>query len=286
MRRLLPLVAILAACQPLPHPFAGNVPPPDSPILSPRDSAGILVRPVEGAPEPMAGELAEAMAAALRDAQIPASTRGRNKRSYELSGTASEERLADGGSAVAVEWVLRAADGTDMARVGTRAARPAQRWWEGGDAAAREIAAAGAPAVAKLVQDEPPVASGSSEATLSLRPVTGAPGDGGRTLTRAMDDALRRAHVALGEQRTEQRGFVLTGTVTMSPAKAGQQQVKVSWALLGADGRELGQVNQENVVPAGSLDGNWGDIAYAVANAAAPGVVALIERAKAAAIGS
>jgi hypothetical protein len=81
--------------------------------------------------------------------------------------------------------------------------------------------------------------------------------------------------------------FVLTGTVTMSPADAGKQQhVRIGWALLRGDGREIGQVSQENAVPAGSLDGAWGDVAYAVATAAAPGVLALIERAKAQALGS
>ncbi|HEX7969472.1 MAG TPA: hypothetical protein VF502_14725, partial [Stellaceae bacterium] len=214
MHRLLPLLALLAAaCQPLPHPLAGNVPPPDSPILSPRDSAGILVLPVTGAPAPAAADLAEAMAAALREAQIPASTRGRNKRSYELRGTASEERLADGRSAIAIEWVLRAADGVPLARVPTRTEQPAARWLAGGEAMAKEIAAAAAPAVAKLVQDDPPVASGNSEPTVLLRPVAGAPGDGDRALTRAMDNALRRAHVVLAEQRTDQESFVLAGTV-------------------------------------------------------------------------
>ena len=72
----------------------------------------------------------------------------------------------------------------------------------------------------------------------------------------------------------------------MSPADAGKQQVQISWALRRGDGREIGQVSQANAVPAGSLDGAWGDVAYAVATAAAPGVIALIERAKAAETGS
>ena len=45
-------------------------------------------------------------------------------------------------------------------------------------------------------------------------------------------------------------------------------------------------IDQQNAVPAGSLDGTWGDIAFAVAGAAAPGVAALIERAKSAGTGS
>ena len=57
MRRLL-FLALIAACQPLPHPFADDVPPPSAPMLSPPDSAGIIVAPVAGAPAPIAGELA------------------------------------------------------------------------------------------------------------------------------------------------------------------------------------------------------------------------------------
>src|SRR6185437_7011991 len=110
MRRLLPLLALTAAaCQPLPRPFAGDV-PPDA-LLSPRDSPGIYVAPVAGAPSPVAGDLAEAMAAALRDADIPASTRGRNKGSFELRGEAKEQPLPGDRVEIIVDWELLAADG-------------------------------------------------------------------------------------------------------------------------------------------------------------------------------
>ena len=65
----------------------------------------------------------------------------------------------------------------------------------------------------------------------------------------------------------------------MAPPDGKNQKVKVSWALIRPDGSEVGRVNQENAVPAGSLDTFWGDIAYAVTAAAAPGVRQLIEQA-------
>jgi hypothetical protein len=282
MRRLLPLLALwAAACQPLPHPFASDVPPPA--LLSPRDSAGIYVAPVAGAPQPVAGDLAEAMAKALRDADIPASTRGRNKGSYELRGEAREATLPGDRVEVTVDWQLLAADGRTLGHAPSAAEQPAG----GSDTVAPAIAAAATPAIRRLVQDEPPVAAAQPDPAVSLRPVIGAPGDGGRSLTRAMEEALRRARVALAAPSGDAPSFVLTGTVTMSPADASKQQhVRIGWALLRRDGSEIGQVSQENAVPAGSLDGAWGDIAYAVATAAAPGVVALIERAKAQAVGS
>jgi hypothetical protein len=287
MRRLLPLlVFLLAGCQPLPHPFADDRPPPRAPILSPRDSAGIVVAPVASAPSPTAMALAEAMAAALRHADIPASTQGGNKGSYRLAATAREQPSGDGRSSIVIDWVLSGADGRSVGHVTTAAEPSAEAWRAGDEATAQEIAAAGAPAIARLVQDEPPVMSAAADPRVALRPVVGAPGDGARSLTRAMDDALRRAHVLLADKPGEPESFVLTGKVEMSPPVDGKQQVKVSWALLRPNGSQIGQISQENAVPAGSLDGAWGDIAYAVANAAAPGVAALIERAKAVAVGS
>jgi hypothetical protein len=282
MRRLLPLLALCAAaCQPLPHPFAGDVPP--AALLSPRDSAGIYVARVAGTSQPVADDLAEAMAKALRDADIPASTRSRNKGSYELRGAAREETLADDRVEVSVDWELLAADGRSLGHAPVAAEQPAGA----SDTVAPAIAAKATPAIRQLVQDEPPIAAVHPDAAVSLRPVTGAPGDGGRSLTRAMEQALRQARVALAKPGDAAPSLVLAGTVTMSPADANKQQrVRIGWALLRGDGSEIGQVSQENAVPAGSLDGAWGDVAYAVATAAAPGVVALIERAKAQAVGS
>ncbi len=283
MRRLLPLLLLITACQPLPHPFAEDVPAPRSPALSPRDSAGIVVEPIAGAP----GPVAEALAAALRDAEIPASTAGTgNKGSFRLLARAHVKPGAGGRDSIALDWQLRGADGAILGHGSAATEAPDEAWRRGDAAVAHEIAGETAPAIARLVQDEPPRPAALAEPLLAVGAVTGAPGDGGRALTRAMDYALRQAHVALAEKAEDKESFVLTGKVELSPAAAGQQQVKVSWALLRPDGGEIGHIDQQNAVPAGSLDGPWGDIAFAVASAAAPGVAALIEKAKAAASGA
>ena len=51
------VVMQLVACQPLPHPFAGDVPPPGSPILTLRDSASVTIAPVDGTPRATAEKL-------------------------------------------------------------------------------------------------------------------------------------------------------------------------------------------------------------------------------------
>ena len=45
------------------------------------------------------------------------------------------------------------------------------------------------------------------------------------------------------------------------------------------EGEELGSVTQSNVVPVGALDGPWGNIAHAVADGGAEGVVVLLREA-------
>ena len=44
------------------------------------------------------------------------------------------------------------------------------------------------------------------------------------------------------------------------------------------DGGEIGTVGQENDVPAGLLDGAWGDVAYMVAVSAQDGIMELVVR--------
>lgn len=284
MRRLLSLLLLqLVACQPVPHPFAEDVPPPRSPALSPRDSAGIVVAAITGAPE----HVAEVLAAALRDAEIPASTAGTgNRGSFRLMASARAAPAAGDRASIALDWELRAADGKVLGHGSAAVEAPAEAWRRGDEAVAHAIAEKAALAIARLVQDDPPRAAAIAEPLLAVRAVVGAPGDGGPALTRAMDYALRRVHVALAEKAGDKESFVLTGKVALSPAEAGRQQVTVSWALLRPDGGEIGRVDQQNAVPAGSLDGPWGDIAFAVASAAAPGVAALIEKAKAVADGA
>ena len=52
----------------------------------------------------------------------------------------------------------------------------------------------------------------------------------------------------------------------------------VDWSVIDPDGEEIGSINQANNIPAGALDGPWGDIAFAIATGATEGIVALLDR--------
>ncbi len=266
---------LLSSCQPLPHPFAPETPAPNPGALTPPDSAGVVVEPVAGAPEPAAHDLAAAMAAALQQEDVPASTNASNRGSYRLVGTAKVADAGGGNLAVTIAWEMHDPRGVATSREEAALTVQQAAWQQGGKGVA-ELARQSAPVLARAVESTAPLPRLDTDPLVAVRLVTGAPGDGDHALGQAMEDALRRANLALVQKPEDQPRFVVQGNVAVAAPANGKQQVTIAWSLLGADGGTIGQVKQENAVPAGSLDGAWGLTAYDVANAAAPGIAALI----------
>jgi hypothetical protein len=272
------LVLFLSACQPLPHPFEDDKPAPHAPIISLRNTTSVSVAPVAGLEPDARGQLAEAMASALQDLDVLASAESASRGSLSLLGTARA-----GGSGVAVDWRLVDPGGKSLGQ-GSESATVSLDAVNRGDAAAlKALALAAAPEVAKLLQDDAPIASAD---TGSLRevvvlPVTSAPGDGRDALQLAMAAALTQAKLTvLPAEPRDPKALSVVGTVALDRPQNGQQHIAISWALMDPGGKQLGVVKQENAVPQGSLDGRWGEVANLVAEAAAPGIVAIIEKAE------
>jgi hypothetical protein len=109
-----------------------------------------------------------------------------------------------------------------------------------------------------------------------VQPVTGAPGDGEQSLTSAMRKHLASAGVKLTEQAS---GSVYTvrGTVELGAADGGQQPITIRWLVVDPNGAQIDKaVVQRNRIPAGSLDGPWGQVADLAASEAAKSVAKLI----------
>jgi len=129
------------------------------------------------------------------------------------------------------------------------------------------------------MQPEGPVeAQAQSRPRLVIRPVEGAPGDGGDALTRAITAVLKGQQLDLVTGTPGAADLVLVGEVGVAPPKAGKQSVKILWRVRHADGGEIGTVGQENDVPAGTLNGAWGDVAYQIAAAAGSGIMEIVVR--------
>ncbi len=268
MRHPIPLLALalaLAACQPRPQPFRPEIKDGANKLLARTDIGGVVVRPVAGLDAVANDALAQAMVAALQKAEIPAATTGRNRLSLFLDGRATAQ--TDGG--VAVAW--RLTDAAGRARGTARAEGPAS------DPAA--LAARAAPAIAALVEGgaNPADAAADGPTVLTVWPVVGAPGDGDPALSRAMRDALKAAEVPIADDVTD-RGLVIAGSVHVSPADAGREAVEILWTVFDPTGAEIAKLAQNNTVPKGALDGQWGPLARMIADSAVPGVLEMLNK--------
>ena len=270
------LALLLVACQPLPHPFEDDRPGPHAPIMSLPDTSTVLVAPVAGLDPEARGKLARAMAEALQADEILASDESGNRGSLNLLGTASA-----GERGVRVDWRLIDPDGRTIGNATGTAATSIESVNRGDPPALKALAAASADAVARLLQDDTPAAAPVRNfRQVTVFPVTGAPGDGKQALTAAMTAALAQEKLTVVPGERGADALAVVGTVTFDRPQSGHQRVAITWALLEPDGKQLGVVTQENAVPQGSLDGRWGEVANAVAQAAAPGILALIEKAE------
>jgi hypothetical protein len=269
----------LAACQPLPHPFADDAPRPGSPMLTLRDSASVTIAPIDGTPRATAEKLGSAMASALQQREIAASDKTASIGSYELVGRIEEMPPSGDQAALVAVWELRDASGQSVGERTERLEAGARDWEEGSDEAVARVAAASAEQLAALLQDDPPTeAEAGGHTRLLISRVEGAPGDGGESLPRAITEILKRQDVAIVTDPQAKADLVLDADVVVAKPKAGKQNVKIVWRVRRKDGSEIGTVGQENDVPAGLLDGPWGDVAYMVAVSAQDGIMQLVAR--------
>jgi hypothetical protein len=101
--------------------------------------------------------------------------------------------------------------------------------------------------------------------------VTGAPGDGNKSLARQMNAEMAKLGLVMQTSAVD-ADYTLTGVVNTSPLAGNQTQVEISWRVAYPNGAEQGRVSQLNDVPRGTLDHYWGDVAVVIAQQAAAGV--------------
>src|SRR6516162_7217397 len=225
------VVIQLVACQPLPHPFANDVPAPGSPILTLRDSASVTIAPVDGTPRATAEKLGPAMASALQQREIAASDKAASIASYELVGKIKEMPPSGDKAALVAVWELRDPSGQSLGERTERLEAAAHDWEQGTDDAVARLAAASADRLATLLQDEdtPAETEVGGPTRLLISGVNGAPGDGAVSLPRAITEVLKRQDVAIVSDPEAKADLVLDADVVIAKPKAGKQNVKIVW---------------------------------------------------------
>ncbi len=269
------LLMALAACQPLPRPFQPTdktVTPAQLVQLGPR--AGIVVTVPDGIAPEHGQQFASLLAAALRDRDLPASSIANPRLRYALSGRIDSREVTARRTELLLRWRLVDPEGGVFATWDRIDVVDTVAWQSGASAVLAYLAGRAAERLSGFV------ATGGSDPVLThprvvaVWPVAGAPGNGETELARAVEAALRLRGVRIAET-VEVDAFVVAGSVSVSPGP-GRQRIDIHWVLIRPDGIEVGSVNQSNTLPAGSLDGPWGEVAVAIADGAAEGLAALL----------
>jgi hypothetical protein len=244
-----------------------------------RDSTSVSIAPISGAPRATAEKLGPAMASALQEREIAASDKTASIGSYELLGRIQETPATEGKVVLTAFWELRDPKGERLGERAERIEASATDWQEGSADAVARLAAASAAQLITLLQDDAPTeAEIGGRTKLQIGGVSGAPGDGGESLIKAISEILKKQDLVIVTDPQAKADLALDADVAIAKPKAGKQNVKIVWHVRRKDGGEIGTVGQENDVPVGLLDGAWGDVAYMVAVSAQDGIMTLVTR--------
>jgi hypothetical protein len=269
----------LAGCGDFPRPFMGNpgatarrlaVPPPPR-LLVPVPTDAMLT-------DAASKQFADALAAALLDHEVPAVADSPRHDDWRLVVHAQLR----GKNVVPVFTVLDP-KGADQGKT-EGVPVPAAAWSGATPAMLKQTAQADAPGIGTLLthieaalMQADPNSLYYRAAHVMVAAVTGAPGDGDFSLTAQMRDKL--SHLGPVVQDTPQGAdFLLHGQVKVVPIAGNQERVEIQWLLFDAQNHDLGRIIQLNEIPAGTLNGFWGDVAVVVAQEASAGVEEVIER--------
>ncbi|MFN4309159.1 MAG: hypothetical protein ACK4FK_01100 [Ferrovibrio sp.] len=272
---LIPAIAGLMACQPLPQPFQADArTKATSPLVRPIGETSIFVLPVAALPGGQGAALADALADALTEKEVAASATARSR----LSSTLAIGLEPRGGDTL-WHWTESSLDDGRQQPGGKPLGVAFDRLAAGDAGSLKQAAAIMAAAIADRLNETTIAAAqgaGSTPARLAVRECEGAPGDGNRSLRQAMREIL-----ILGGQTllpdVSGADLVITCNVQVWADGPASERVAIEWALLGADGSRLGDVKQANRIPKGQLSQAWGNTAHIIAQGGWQGLSQIID---------
>lgn len=276
---VLGLIALLAACQPVPRPFQADRKAPtgdELAALGPR--SGIVVVAPTGARANVTALLPGIVAEALLAQEVPATALASPVRRFSLRSHVSTRFTRAGRADIAVRWTLRDPGGAIFATWDQRLTANAGAWRLADTPLLEDLADGAAAKLTALIGPDAVDPRPPTERTpvLAIGSVEGAPGDGGPALAQALLGTLRLRGFDARLDRAP-GSFLVNARVTLTPGIGGDR-VDIVWSVTGPGGRDVGTVRQSNLVPTGTLDGAWGDVAFAIAEGAADGILEALQR--------
>jgi hypothetical protein len=128
-----------------------------------------------------------------------------------------------------------------------------------------------------------PLAPKSGSRTIAGVPIVfigdikGAPGDGNSSLAIGLRTALPQRGISVKETSAD-AGWRIECAVNVTSKSKTEDTVTLKWRVLDKSGVEKGSMTQENAVPRGRLDKEWGEIAGFATEAASEGIQSIIQQ--------
>lgn len=120
---------------------------------------------------------------------------------------------------------------------------------------------------------------------LHIGDVTGAPGDGNRSLPAALQTILGQDGVPLAGDAAK-ADFTVIAKVAKESLKNGTESMVITWQVIDPKGAVAGEIKQSNEIKAGSLDRDWGQTAFDIALGAESGLGDMLSEIEARASGA
>lgn len=275
------LALAVAACGPLPRPFKPEAAAPPNALVAEVVTAGVWIAPIEGVSLPMSQLLVDSVADGLRKNGIKIVKDEPTTSRYQLRGRAELNSIDPSFDNVAlIHWTLVGVDGKVIGAETQGVGGDREEWDYGSPKIIQDVGANVPAFIADAItKDEDTLKAVRPRiAGMWVNPIRDAPGDGGRSLTRAIEASIERAGMSVASDRRHAE-FVLDGRVRVDPPAKGLQRVEIVWAVQTPDGREIGRATQKNMVEAGTFDRQWGEVADVVAEAALGGIQGVLRAA-------
>ena len=285
---IIPLLMI-SACSDVPRPFQGAQ-HNDGILNAIMVNPGVMIAPLIGPPSPHNQIIVEDIARAAQARDIAAVTRGGGRNSSLLQGRVEQVPGPSGQSRLHFVWMLSSPDGiimdtleSDMALTPAASSDP---WVEVGGIdfgpviaqvadflASRLVRPSAQAALPERLPEESFEVDGIYY--VYLRPIKDAPGDGNRSLRKAMTQLLTHKDLLIPvvlDRAPRSDSYVIAADVDLTTLSDEVQQISIDWTLESAAGEVLGTISQQNDIPRGSLNGKWKQTALYAAQGAAEGL--------------
>lgn len=277
------MLVLLVACTQAPQPYRHGRTGVDMSGLRLRDAGTVLILPIEGPARPLAQILARSLADSLGVRNIPSTSNPLSNPSYKVRGQVildfNSDREKYHGQ---IYWTFMDQANRVVHESSQKIIADKFQWNYGDQEMIDQLVDTAAERFATYLQDSSEsqaveLADHEKDVVFKIAEIVGARGDGKRALEKAMALTLRQFGARVRNTAGKDT-FLLSAEIDILKPFEGHERIKIAWIVKDASGKELGRAQQNNRLPVGKLDGEWGRLAYDISRAAMPGIGQVVER--------